>query len=76
LSRFHSIPTELPQLSNLRALAIENNHLAGLSIGDARIATLFKPHVAPSCLGSIPAEIGQLLRLEELFLGGGQLVGL
>jgi hypothetical protein len=43
--------------------------------GDARIATLIEPHVSLSCLGSIPAELGQLSNLKNLNLARNQLTG-
>ena len=117
-----SIPAELGQLSNFKCLVLKDNKLTGVHVGDARVATLFKPrvslllsrfhtigtwpacepdrapphekptyrrgvfgdariatliepHVSLSCLGSIPAELGQLSNLKNLNLARNQLTG-
>jgi Leucine-rich repeat (LRR) protein len=60
----------------LRSLRLNDNQLTGLYVGDARVATLFEPRVSPSCLGSIPAGLGQLSNLQQLFLYNNKLTGL
>ena len=67
---------ELRQLSKLHSLDLSDNQLTGLQIGDAHIATLFKPHVSPSCMGSILVGLGELSKLHSLDLSDGQLTGL
>ena len=67
---------EVGQLLNLQVLAFNGNELTGLYLDDTRIATLFKTHVSPSCLGSIPAELAQLSNLEVLLIHKNQLAGL
>jgi hypothetical protein len=35
-----------------------------------------KPHISPSCLGTIPVELSQLSELQQLYLYENQLTGL